>query len=215
MKRMLTRAVAIGFALWLLAATPAFARVATKFTSVYATSVWQHYDSVPKMRAVLKTSGGTALRYKTVWLYCNGDRTGSARTDRYGRVTFTLAMRNSDIQAYWYLRYAGSSTYHAARSTKVATTVDLHLLAIGLEPVWDEPSGEWVVTTRIRLRAGESYWLYTTHPTWRSVRVADTDANLYPSAEPVQGGSFSVSDEAFYDVRLRCADDSGVSVLLY
>lgn len=196
----------------------AYARTSTRL-SVSVDAELEHHDFVPTLTGSLKTSRGTALKYKTVYLYFDGVKVASKRTNSSGKVYFDLILPGRNMDGSWYLRYPGSSTYGSCTSSHKATYLDIHYFVNNQVPVPkdidDDNQAERVIEFTIYLPGNSTFLIWTSGPTMRSVTPVGSPVERYTGEQNVTSSDFYLKDEGYYHVVLDCGDAQLTSVMLW
>lgn len=102
----------------------AVAKTKTKI-AVSLSSTIEHADFTPTITGQLKTSRGKAIKKTTVYLYRDGVRVASAKTNSKGKVTFEAATSDDSNTALWTIRFSGDRKYKASNSPAKRTDCDI------------------------------------------------------------------------------------------
>jgi len=218
MKRRLLLVVCCAFLAGLMLPAVAQAKVSTRLYATVNTQ-WEHFDRVPQLTGTLKTSRGSVLKYKTVYLYYNGSKVASKRTNSQGKVVFNLYTGKGDMQGSWNLRYSGSSTYSSSTSVRRKTLQHFHYLAEYQVPLLEDTDGdgvdEYYLDIDLFLAGGSTYYISTSAGVYIWVLPYSQGIDLFPGEGQVTGGEFTVFDSDFHRIRMQCPNGDPVSVIIF
>jgi hypothetical protein len=149
-------------ALVVLAPTVALAKTKTKLSATLSSSV-ERRDYTPTITGQLRPSRGKVIKKARLYLYRDGVRVASAKTNSKGRVTFVANTADDATSATWGIRFAGDRKYKSSKSPTRQTDCDV--LFNGLARYDDiDVDGDFTFTVPTNMEAGRTYVMYFSHP---------------------------------------------------
>lgn len=220
MKRRLVVALALAVVFVIGVPSLAFAHTSTKL-SVTLSSSYEHYDSTPNILGTLKTSSGSAMKYKYVSLYYNGSKVATKKTGSTGKVRFYVSLPGEDMSGVWQLRYAGSSTYAKCASSTKKTHIHVHFQSLGQMPYGvdldeDGVNDTFTIDVPLFMPGDSTYGIWTSVATTRyTFEIGGDGTDLYPGQAAVEFGELPILNDGYYLTALDCPPDTLVDVFVW
>jgi hypothetical protein len=190
--------------LTLLVALPstALAKTKTKVSATLSSSV-ERADYTPTITGQLKTSRGKAIKKARLYLYRDGVRVASGKTNSKGRVTFAAGTASDSNSATWSIRFAGDRKYKASKSPTRATTCDVLFEGAAPYDGINPEDGDFEFTIPLNLEPGRTYVMFFSHPVGVMIGYPDWSTQLGSSGgAPVTRFEFTAPTYSPYEVFL-------------